>query len=242
MAKKIMIDAGHFSGYNVSKVHKAYNEGNAMWTLHNLLKKELESYGFIVGTTRTNRDKDVAVVERGKLAKGYDLFLSLHSNACDTESVDRAVIIKGYNMDNKLSDKLGQALTSVMGLKQKHQIMVRKNDAGKDYYGVLRGADSVNVKNRILIEHGFHTNTATAKWLCVEANLKKIAEAEAKVIAEYFGVKKATTSTTNTSTSNTTKTYFRVICGSYTERANAETMQKKLEKAGFSSFLEAVNK
>lgn len=240
MAIKIMLDAGHVSGYNQSKVYKNYYEGNAMWSLQNYLKKELEEYGFTVKTTRTSRDKDVAVTERGKLAKGYDMFISLHSNACDTESVDRVVIIKGYNMDDKLSEKLGQALTSVMGLKQKHQIMVRKNDAGRDYYGVLRGADTVGVKNRILIEHGFHTNTATAKWLCVEANLKKIAEAEAKVIAEHFGVKKVTTSTT-TSTNNK-QTFYRVICGSYTDKNNATEMQNKLKKAGFNSFLEAVVK
>lgn len=239
MSKKILLDAGHVTGYNQSKVHKAYNEGNAMWTLQNLLKKELESYGFIVGTTRTSRDKDLAVTERGKLAKGYDMFISLHSNACDTESVDRVVVIKGYDMNDTLSNKLGEELTKVMGVKQKHQIMVRKNDSGKDYYGVLRGADSVGVKTRVLIEHGFHTNTATAKWLCSEANLKKIAEAEARVIAEYYGIKKQseTTNSTNTSTADL---LYRVIAGSYKSRANAEAQVKKLNDLGVSGvFLEA---
>lgn len=233
MSKKILLDAGHYTNYNQSKVYKSYYEGNAMWTLQGLLKKELESYGFIVGTTRTNRDKDVAVTSRGQMAKGYDLFLSLHSNACDTESVDRVVIIKGYNMDDKLSNKLGEALTSTMGVKQKYQIMVRKNDAGRDYYGVLRGADSVGVKTRILIEHGFHTNTNTAKWLCSEANLKKIAETEAKVIADFYGVKKA-------STESNEDIMYRVVAGSYKQRANAEAQMEKLKGLGISGvFLEA---
>ena len=238
MGKKILLDAGHYTNYNQSNVYKNYYEGNAMWILQGFLKKELEAYGFTVGVTRTSRDKDLAVTARGQMAKGYDLFVSLHSNACDTESVDRVVIIKGYDQPDTLSAKLGQELTKVIGVKQAYQIMVRKNDAGKDYYGVLRGADSVGVKDRILIEHGFHTNTATAKWLCSEANLKKIAQAEAKVIADYYGYKKTTT----TATSTTKKTYYRVICGSYTERANAEAMQNKLKKAGFDSFLEAVSK
>ena len=117
--------------------------------------------------------------------------------------------------------------------------MVRKNDSGKDYYGVLRGADSVGVKTRVLIEHGFHTNTATAKWLCSEANLKKIAEAEARVIAEYYGIKKQseTTNSTNTSTADL---LYRVIAGSYKSRANAEAQVKKLNDLGVSGvFLEA---
>ena len=239
MSKKILLDAGHYTNYNQSKVHKSYYEVNAMWTLQGLLKKELESYGFIVGTTRTNRDKDVAVTERGKLAKGYDMFISLHSNACDTESVDRVVIIKGYDMDDKLSNKLGEALTSTMGVKQKHQIMVRKNDSGKDYYGVLRGADAVGVKTRVLIEHGFHTNTATAKWLCVEANLKKIAQVEAKVIADFYGVKK-TNETANSTNTSTADLLYRVIAGSFKSRTNAEAQIKKLNDLGISGvFLEA---
>ena len=235
MAIKIMLDAGHYTKYNQSKVYKEYYEGNAMWTLQELLKGELESYGFTVATTRSNRDTDVSVVNRGAKSKGYDLFLSLHSNACDTESVDRAVIIKGYDMDNVLSDKLGQALTSTMSLKQKHQIMVKKNDAGNDYYGVLRGAKSVGTKNRILIEHGFHTNTKTAKWLCNKDNLRKVAQKEAEVIADYFGVKKEVIKDKAT-------TYFRVIAGSYTEKSNAELMKKRLTDLGIPAFLEAVTK
>lgn len=238
MSKKILIDAGHYKGYNQSKVYKNYFEGDKMFILQGLLKKELESYGFSVGVTRTNVEKDVAVVTRGQMAKGYDLFLSLHSNACDTESVDRVVIIKGYDMDDKLSKALGESLTKVMGVKQAHQIMVKKNSSNtSDYYGVLRGADSAGCKNRILIEHGFHTNTATAKWLCVEDNLKKIAEAEAKVIADFYGVKKVTTPTGTTST-----TMYRVIAGSYSVRANAEAQMEKLKSLGISSFLEAVKK
>lgn len=237
MAKKILLDAGHVTCYNQSKVHKAYYEGNAMWTLQGLLKKELEAYGFIVSTTRSNRDKDLAVYDRGAMAKGYDMFISLHSNACDTESVDRVVIIKGYDQPDNLPNKFGEELSKVIGVKQKHQIMTKKNNNGGEYYGVLRGAKAVGVANRFLIEHGFHTNTATAKWLCDEANLKKIAQAEAKVIADFYGVKKTTTSS-----STNKQTLYRVICGSYAERTNAEAMQKKLEKAGFSSFLEAVSK
>ena len=238
MAKKILLDAGHFSGYNQSKVYKNYYEGNAMWTLQGLLKKELEAFGFVVGVTRTNRDKDVAVVSRGQMAKGYDMFISLHSNACDTESVDRVVVIKGYNQSDALPKAMGEALTKVMGVKQAHQIMVRKNDNGKDYYGVLRGADSAGVKDRLLIEHGFHTNTATAKWLCNDDNLKKIAKAEAEVIAKYYGINKPC----EPSNDNTKKTYYRVIAGSYTNKTNADNTVKKLKGQGIDAFVEMVVK
>ena len=90
---KICIDAGHFGKYNQSKVYPSYYESDMAWKLHLLLKKELEGYGFEVITTRENKDVDLPLATRGMMAKGCDLFLSLHSNACATESVDRAVII-----------------------------------------------------------------------------------------------------------------------------------------------------
>lgn len=229
MSKKILLDAGHVTGYNQSKVWKNYNEGNAMWTLQGLLKAELEAYGFIVKTTRTSRDKDVAVYDRGAMAKGYDMFISLHSNACDTESVDRVVVIKGYDQPDTLAKKFGEELTKVMGVKQKHQIMTKKNNSGGEYYGVLRGAKAVGVNNRFLIEHGFHTNTATAKWLCSESNLKKIAQVEAKIIAEYYGVKKTTS--TPSQPAQTNKIYRTVIfSGSY---ENAVKMKNEAISKGF---------
>ena len=230
MAKKILIDAGHFSNYNQSKVYKNYYEGNSMWSLHNYLKKELEAYGFIVHITRTSRDKDLNVYNRGLLAKGYDLFISLHSNACDDEKVDRVVIIKGYDQGDKLPSMLGEGLSQVIGVKQKYQIMTRKGSNGGEYYGVLRGAKAVGVKDRFIIEHGFHTNTNTAKWLYQEANLKKLAKKEAEIIAEYYGVKKNTSSNTNI---NTNKVLYKVCIASYKDKTNANIAVKEAIKKGY---------
>ena len=77
MSIKIMLDAGHYGKYNSGAID-GYYESEAMWTLHLLLKEELEKYGFIVDTTRGTQAKDLGVYARGQKAKGYDLFLSLH--------------------------------------------------------------------------------------------------------------------------------------------------------------------
>ena len=205
MSKKILLDAGHYTNYNQSAVHKAYYEGNAMWTLQKYLKRELESYGFKVDVTRVSRDKDLSLNARGSMARGYDCFISLHSNACGSESVDRVVIIKGYDQPDTLAAKFGSELTKVMGVKQKYQIMTRKTTSGGEYYGVLRSSKAAGVADRFIIEHGFHTNTNTAKWLCDENNLKKIAQAEAKILAEHYKVNKPSKPTGTTSTSTKTK-------------------------------------
>lgn len=199
MAIKIMIDAGHYSNYNPSPVYPSYKEGNMTFKLQGYLKAELEKYGFIVGVTRTVASKDLALYNRGYMAKGYDLFISLHSNACGTASVDRVVVIKGYDQGSALANKFGRCISDAMGISSAHQVMIRKGSSGGEYYGVLRGAKAAGVANRFILEHSFHTNKAAAQWLHSDANLKKLAVAEAKMIAEHYGYSATTPSTPTTS-------------------------------------------
>jgi len=58
-----------------------------------------------------------------------------------------------------------------------------------EYYGVLRGANAVGTPG-IILEHSFHTNSRTTKWLSSDSNLQKLAKVEAECIAAYYGVKK----------------------------------------------------
>lgn len=200
---KICIDAGHYKGYNSGAV-KGYYEGDVVWDLSNLQKKYLEEYeGVTVVLTRSDITKDLALSTRGSKAKGCDLFLSNHTNACGTESVDRAVVI--YAFDNKnnakdLAGKLASIINTTMGVKQNYQLMQKANSTGKDeYYGVLRGARSVGCPRYYILEHGFHTNKYCCNWLMNRSNLEKLAKAEVEAIAKYYGLKKKGT-TSNTST------------------------------------------
>ena len=186
---KICIDAGHSGKYNRSPVVKEYYESDMNWKLHLLLKKYLEQYGIEVILTRTSQAAEMELTTRGKKAKGCTLFLSIHSNACDTESVDYPVVyvpISGKGTD--IGTKLAECIASTMGTKQKGKIASRKGNSG-DYYGVIRGAASVGVPGLIL-EHSFHTNTKATKWLMNEKNLDKLAKAEADVIAAHYGITK----------------------------------------------------
>lgn len=189
---KVCLDAGHYGKYNRSPVVKEYYESDMNWKLHNYLKAELESYGIQVKTTRATQAKDLALTSRGKASKGYDLFLSIHSNACGTESVDRPVVITQLNgKGDELGKKLTDCIRETMQTKDPGRVSKRKSSFGGEYYGVLRGAAAVGTMGMIL-EHSFHTNTRAAKWLLVDENLRKLAVAEAEVIAEYFNVTKPT--------------------------------------------------
>ena len=198
----VCLDAGHYGKYNRSPVVPEYYESDMNWKLQNLLKAELEKYGIQVKTTRASKDKDLALESRGKASKDCDLFISLHSNAANAESTKYVVAM--YQVDDNCGEmdeqskafasRIAETVGNVMGLPSQTWFQKSSSDRDgngykDDYYGVLRGAHTVHTAG-VIIEHGFHTNTATAKWLLVEDNLKKLAEAEAKTIAEWFDVKK----------------------------------------------------
>ena len=196
MSKKICLDAGHVgSKYNQSPVVKTYYESAMVWALHLKLKAQLEARGFQVVTTRASIDTDLGVYERGTASKGCDVFISLHSNACGTESVDYPVVYRAYDNKNSvdtLALKLAKKVGELMGTTQAGRTATRKNSSGGEYYGVLRGARAVGTPYYMLIEHSFHTNTKATKWLSEDANLDKLAVAEADILAEFFGMESST--------------------------------------------------
>lgn len=198
MSKKICLDAGHVgSKYNQSPVVKTYYESAMVWALHLKLKAQLEARGFQVVTTRASIDTDLGVYERGTASKGCDIFISLHSNACGTESVDYPVVYRAYDNKNNvdtLALKLAKKVGELMGTTQAGRTATRKNSSGGEYYGVLRGARAVGTPYYMLIEHSFHTNTKATKWLSKDANLDKLAVAEADILAEFFGMESSTKS------------------------------------------------
>ncbi len=189
---KICLDAGHYGKYNQSPAEPAYYESEMNWKLHLLLKKELEGYGFTVITTREDPEEDLGLASRGKKSEGCDLFLSLHSNAVGDEVREDVDYVVAYVQLDGSGDELGLALAQtvaeLMDTYQEPRTNTRRGNRG-EYYGVLRGAATVGTVG-IILEHSFHTNTKSTRWLMKDSNLEKLAKAEAKVLADYFGMEK----------------------------------------------------
>ena len=201
---KVCIDVGHIKGYNISPAVPKYAEGTRMWRLGEYLIAALKKRGVTVVQTRTNISKDLALVNRGKAAKGCDLFLSLHSNAVGNgvnEKVDYPVAYV-HRADNKttideraeeIGFLLAKLVEKVMGTTQKGYTYTRAINSDRDgngvlddeYYGVLHGAKLVQVPG-VILEHSFHTNTRATNWLLSDTNLKAMAEAEADCIVAWL--------------------------------------------------------
>lgn len=205
---KIMLDAGHYGKYNRSPAVPAYYESDFTFKFTNMLKAALEGYGFKVGTTRTDQAKDLGLTDRGKAAAGYDLFISIHSNAVGSgvnNSVDYPVAITMVNDDKVSIDEeskavgeiLAQVVAAAMGTSQAARTYTKLSANDRDgngikddeYYGVLHGAKLVRVPG-IILEHSFHTNAKAAAWLLIDSNLQAMAAAEAAALANYYGMRK----------------------------------------------------
>ena len=198
----VCLDAGHFAKQNRSNVVPEFYEAEINWKLQELLAKRLAEYGIKVVKTRTDPDMDLELTARGKVAKDCDLFLSLHVNAAENSKAN--YVLGVYMVDDncgeldeqskEMARDLAECVAQIMGVKAETWTRESANDRDKnghkdDYYGVLRGAHSVGTAG-VILEHGFYTNEAQAKFLLQDSNLEKIAASEAKVIADWFTVKK----------------------------------------------------
>lgn len=210
---KVHIDPGHQTDhYNRSTTNGNYYESNMTWKLANYLKSELESRGITVTLSRRFINENPSLYNRGYVAKGCDLFLSLHSNACGTESVDYPVVYRAY--DKTIADdfalKLANLIHNLMGTKQAGRTATRTGKNG-EYYGVLRGARAAGLTYYYIVEHSFHTNANATNWLLNDNNLRTLAKKEAELIASYFNVKNNQPETiTPVKPETTTRELYRV--------------------------------
>lgn len=196
--KKIVIDEGHGATDNLYIDGKHY-EGYQMYYLGYYLYNELKKLNrYTLKSTRNAVTDNPTILERGEMGKDADLFISLHSNACTTESVRRVVVIPTItNKEDKFRSfcqSIGDKVKTEMGITQETQIFERSykdmNDGvEKDYYGVIRTAVANGCKNALILEHSFHTNEESARWLGDYNNLRKLAIVEADLIDKFLYTK-----------------------------------------------------
>ena len=199
---KITLDPGHGQFGNPG-VLPGYYEGTRVFMLAQLLKRELERYeNTEVVITRKNIEDNPSLANRGGEAakNGSELFISLHSNAASNPAAHGVSVFRSIKRPE--SEELGRLLgNAVVDTMKKHTeitylrgVMTRVESFDgeiQDYYGVIRASvRSGGVKYSYIIEHGFHTNLTECEYMFSDESLQRISEAEAKVIADYFHLKK----------------------------------------------------
>jgi len=239
----VCLDAGHNGKYNRSPAVSEYYESEMNWKLHLLLQQELTAYNIEVQKTRSSLEQELGVYQRGTASQGCDLLLSVHSNAVGSqvdETVDRVMV---YVPLDGSGDEIGQMfvdrISQVMGTSQKGRIATREGNSG-NYYGIIRGAADVGTTGLIL-EHSFHTNTRSTLWLMEEANLVRLAKAEAALLAEYFEIAETvpvpSPNTPPTGNPSDEDILYRVQTGAYRVKENAQAQLDRILDAGFDAYI-----
>ena len=150
--------------------------------------------GTTSGNDNENRVKFAANI-------GADIYISIHNNAAQSSAAHGAMVFYPNKNYNPSVSQEGKGLAEVieknlvaLGLYNRG-VTVRNAKEDKypdgsaaDYYGVIRNAKLAGIP-AIIVEHAFVTNYNDAEgFLSSELKLKKLGEADAAAIAEYYGL------------------------------------------------------
>lgn len=186
MAIKVLIDAGHGQGSAHNRGYKGKkwrNEGDGNFYFALLLKKELEAYGIHVGLTRTSIGQNPSLTARGNSAKGYDLFMSLHTNAGGGTGVE---IYEDVNARaTALAKNLCSTIAGTLGIANRG-VKYRYNGKS-NWYGVLYANKA---KAGMLVEHCFHDKQSDVDKY--EDRAVALAKNMASNVASNYGLKPST--------------------------------------------------
>ena len=192
---KIMLDPGHGGGPAHNRGFKQVdnlpycNEGDCNYIYaRDFLKPALEKYGFKVDMTRSDIWQNPSLKTRGFMARGYDLLLSVHSNAAggNVRGVEVWDSTNPKESCKALGDKICAYVSNALGTPNRGT-KYRRNNNGSNYYGILRLGYA---KKNMIVEHVFHDNLQDAT--VYRKNLDKTANAVAKTIAEFYGLAEKT--------------------------------------------------
>lgn len=214
---KIMLDPGHGGGPAHNRGFKQVdnlpycNEGDCNYIYaRDFLKPALERYGFKVDMTRSDIWQNPSLKTRGFMARNYDLLLSVHSNAAggNVRGVEVWDSTNHKESCKALGDKICAYVSSALATPNRGT-KYRKNNAGSNYYGILRLGYA---KKNMIVEHVFHDNLQDAT--VYRKNLDKTANAVAKAIAEFYGLAEKTGEVKNPPVELTEEKFIQTIVDS----------------------------
>ena len=254
----IFLDAGH-GGKDAGACGNNLKEKDVTLDVTKAVGERLASHGFTVKYSRTSDAFVGDASERGKKAgqSKADFALSIHVNSGGGKGAEllvpvservgaiEAVLVEEFKQLNTWRGIKSRDYTSgAFEVRTLSGTSLSKSKYVKDYYGFIRGAQAYGVSADI-IELFFIDNASDVKTY--QQNVDKYVEAIVKAICGGFKVAYCPPAVklpeTSQNASEGEKTMFQVVCGSYSEKPNAEKVKKQLEEAGFKGvFLQAVKR
>lgn len=238
MAKviKIILDPGH-GGTDPGAVKNGLEEAAITLKIAKKVKALLEEYqGVEVKLTRST-DTFIELSERADIANKWkaDLFISIHINAGGGTGFESFV----YNGNVSSETVAAQNVIHAAVIKA-----VGGTDRGKKRknLAVLRETKM----KALLTEVAFIDTPADAAKLKKDSFLDQAAAGHVNGIVAFYGLKKKKTAVkaakSTASNIDGKETYYRIVTGSFKDKAKAEDRVADLKKKGFDSFIDVYKK
>jgi N-acetylmuramoyl-L-alanine amidase len=240
----IYLDAGHDSSHGGCHVKKLKEEVLTL-KIACYCKEELEKYeGVTVYMSReteacpnpgTGSISDNAARVADAASKHADIYVALHLDSAPSSKARGATVYyPNASYHSELSDAGKLAAESI--LKQLTALGIKNNGARvrnsedhttyadgslADYYGIIKGSKQRGMTG-IIVEHAYMSNSSdVSSFLNSDAKLKKLGIADAKGIAEAYGLTRA--KSTRVSLKSVTQESFDEILVTWNEYPDADS-------------------
>lgn len=220
---KIFIDAGH-GGRDPGASGNGLQEKNLTLTISKKIADILKDYEVDVKLSRTS-DQTLSLKQRTDMANKWkaDYLISIHINAGGGTGYE------DYIYNGPVQSTTASLRNTIHAEIVKTQSFWRNRGKKKANFHMVRESKMP----AMLTENGFIDTKADADKLKKDSHLNKIAQGHANGLIKAFNLKRKAKPKPTPSKPSGKETYFRVVCGSFKERKNAERRKELLEKAGF---------
>lgn len=221
---KVFIGVGH-GGNDSGAVGKDKSlEKNLNLSIAKACGAALERNGVKVLLSRTKDEPDTVAQEVAECNKfAPDLAVDIHNNAGGGDGAE-TYYTRGGGTGKNLAENI---LAQLVKLGQRSRgAKTKTNSSGSDYYAFIRETKAPAV----IVECAF-VDSDDVRLIDTEAERVAVGEAIARGILQTLGVKYSAGSAADGSV------MYRVQCGAYSKRENAEAHVAKLKAAGFSAII-----
>lgn len=199
----IAIDPGH-GGTDSGASYGGIKEKDVNLTIAKYIQAYLSEYeGVQVYMTRST-DTYVDLSERvaNAAAENADVFISIHNNASSNAETSGSMIFypnesylpelneEGSGLSQSILDRLTALGLKDLGIRTRSSETGNKYADGSlaDYYAVIRNAKLAGITG-LIVEHAFVSSESDrANYLSTDAQLKQLAMADVKGIADFYGL------------------------------------------------------
>lgn len=187
----IVIDPGH-GGSNMGAQYNNTIEKEATLKVAAAMKAELEKYdGVVVYVTRTS-DEDMELIERAQFAKNVnaDILLSLHFNMSENHDLHGSEMWissqAGLKEEAERFSQIELKLLADHGIETRG-CFTRLNDAGTDYYGVIRESAKFHIP-AVIVEHCYFDRAEEEMFYETDEALEQLGRIDATAVAMSYGL------------------------------------------------------